>query len=49
LRAEALHLADRYFLFDNSERRRRSLVIGKDDRIIRLTPDLPKWATDALA
>jgi len=46
--AKAIPLADRFFLFDNSSRQRKLLVVGKDSRVIRLTPDLPNWAIEVL-
>jgi predicted ABC-type ATPase len=44
-----LNLVDRFYLFDNSDRRRRLLAVGKDGRVIRLTNDLPNWISGVIA
>ena len=45
----ALPLVDRFYLFDNSDRRRRLLAVGKGGQIVRVSPDFPRWADDVLA
>lgn len=45
----AMLLADRSYVFDNSGRRRRLLLIRELGRIRYKVPDLPEWAATRLA
>ncbi|WP_454882973.1 zeta toxin family protein [Sphingomonas oryzagri] len=47
--AQAILLADRSYIFDNSSRRRRLLVIRDQGRTRYVAPDLPEWADVSLA
>lgn len=41
--SQALAMADRAFVIDNSERRRKLLMIREDDRLRYLDTDTPEW------
>lgn len=44
----ALALADRAYVLDNSDRRRKLLMVGEDDGLRYLDTDLPQWFKDAV-
>lgn len=46
---QALSLADRTYVFDNSAARRRLLVIRENGKIRYVVPDLPIWSVASLA
>lgn len=47
--AQALSLADRSYVFDNSAARRRLLLIRENGTIRYVVPDLPNWSVASLA
>lgn len=47
--ARAILIAERSYVFDNSSRRRRLLMIRDEGRIRYVVPDLPAWAAGSLA
>ena len=44
----ALELADRAYIFDNSEERRRLLLRGEEGRVRWRAADLPSWLREAV-